>query len=133
MGINTRNTAWHHACKNEVIIERCCTVHSDSYIVVISVYEFLCSFSIKHCYQNITWHKQSGTLPPKYQTNEMTSGKVTTSTLIIPNVTEEDVGKHYCQVWANNIGVRSKKANLYYSGTIYVLNIHIRICMCVVQ
>ena len=46
----------------------------------------------------------------------MTSDGVTTSTLIIPNVTEEDVGKYYCQVWANNIGVRSKTADLYYSG-----------------
>ena len=49
-------------------------------------------------------------------TNEMTSGGVTNSTLIIPNVTEEDVGKYYCQVWTNNIGVRSEKADLYYSG-----------------
>ena len=56
-------------------------------------------------------------LPPKYQTNEMTSGEVTTSTLIIPNVTKQDDDKYYCQVWANNIGVRSEKANLYYSGT----------------
>ena len=46
----------------------------------------------------------------------MTSGEVTTSTLIIPNVTKQDVGKYYCQVWANNVGVRSEKANLYYSG-----------------
>ena len=46
----------------------------------------------------------------------MTSGEVTTSTLIIPNVTEEDVGKYYCQVWANNIGVSSEKAELFYSG-----------------
>ena len=53
----------------------------------------------------------------------MTSDQVATSTLIIPNVTEEDVGKYYCQVWANNIGVRSEKADLYYSGiTMYNCN-----------
>ena len=81
---------------------------------------FTCSV-IGYGYQNITWYKQSGTLPPKYQSNEMTSGEVTTSTLIIPNVTKQDVGKYYCQVWANNVGVRSKKANLYYSGMYCVL------------
>ena len=46
----------------------------------------------------------------------MTSGEATISTLVIPNVTKQDVGKYYCQVWTNNIGTRSKKANLYYSG-----------------
>ena len=79
---------------------------------------FTCSV-IGYGYQNITWYKQSGTLPPKYQTKKMTSDGVITSTLIIPNVTKEDVGEYYCQVWANNVGVRSEKANLYYSG-IYV-------------
>ena len=77
---------------------------------------FTCSV-VGYGYQNITWYKQSSTLPYKYKINEMTSGEVTTSTLVIPNVTEEDVGKYYCQVWANNIGVKSNKANLYYSGT----------------
>ena len=86
---------------------------------------FTCSV-IGYGYQNITWYKQSGTLPHKYMTNEMASSGVTTSTLIIPNVTEEDVGKYYCQMWANNIGVRSKKANLYYSG------MYVRIYMYVV-
>ena len=76
---------------------------------------FTCSV-IGYGYQNITWYKQSGTLPHKYQTNEMTSDGVTTSNLIIPNVTEEDIGKYYCQIWANNIGVRSEAAHLYYSG-----------------
>ena len=51
-------------------------------------------------------------------TNQMTSHEVVTSTLIIPNVTEEDVGKYYCKVLANNIYVESKKADLYYSGII---------------
>ena len=88
---------------------------------------FTCSV-IGYGYQNITWYKKSGTLPPNYQTNKMTSSGVITSTLIIPNVTKEDVGKYYCQVWANNIKVRSKKANLYYSGmyvSIYIIVITI--------
>ena len=74
-----------------------------------------------------TWYKQSDTLPPKYQTNEMTSGEVTISTLIIPNETKQDVGKYYCQVWANDVGVRSKKANLYYSGT-YICTCILGLC-----
>ena len=83
---------------------------------------FTCSV-IGYGYQNITWYKKSGTLPHKHKTNEITSGEVTTSTLIIPNVTEEDVGKYYCQVWANNRGLRSEKADLYYSGMSTILSL----------
>ena len=78
---------------------------------------FTCSVE-GYGYQNITWYKQSGTLPYKHKTNIMRSQgfATSTSTLIIPNVTEEDVGKYYCQVWANDIGVKSKPATLYLSG-----------------
>ena len=76
---------------------------------------FTCSVA-GYGYQSITWYKQSGTLPYKHKTYEVTSGGVTTSTLIIPNVTKEDVGNYYCQVWANNIGVRSIKAKLIHPG-----------------
>ena len=68
-------------------------------------------------YQMITWHKQNDTLPHKHKINEMTSHGIVTSTLIIPNVTEEDVGNYHCQVWAKRIGVKSKKAVLHYGGT----------------
>ena len=50
----------------------------------------------------------------------MISQGVAIDTLIIPNVTEEDVGKYHCQVWANNIGVKSKSATLYLSGTVFM-------------
>ena len=76
---------------------------------------FTCSVN-GYGYQNITWYKQSGILPHKHKTDHITSKGVTTSTLIIPNVTEKDVGKYYCQVWANNIGVKSKASALQYSG-----------------
>ena len=76
---------------------------------------FTCSV-VGYGYQNITWYKQPGILPNKHKISEVTSAGVTTSTLIIPNVTEEDVGKYHCQVWANNIGVRSKLAKLIYPG-----------------
>ena len=55
----------------------------------------------------------------------MTSQGVTTSTLIIPNVTEEDIGKYYCQVWANDIGVKSKPATLYLSGSYNTIAMYI--------
>ena len=76
---------------------------------------FACSVT-GYGYQNITWYKQHGIIPHKHMTNRMTSRGVTTSILIIPNVTEEDVGKYYCQVWANNIGVKSESSVLQYSG-----------------
>ena len=77
---------------------------------------FTCSVS-GYGYQMITWHKQPGTLPHKHKTNEMTSHGIATSILIIPNVTEEDVGNYHCQVWANNFGVKSGKAVLHYAGS----------------
>ena len=73
-------------------------------------------------YQTITWYKEYGTLPHKHKVNRITSNGVVNSTLIIPNVTEQDIGKYYCRVWANNIGVVSKRADLYLSGT--YCNIH---------
>ena len=76
---------------------------------------FTCSVE-GYGYQNITWYKQSGTLPHKHKISETTKQGVVTSTLIIPNVTEEDVGEYNCNVWANGMQVKSEKANLYYSG-----------------
>ena len=67
-------------------------------------------------YQSITWHKQSGSLPYKHKTTEMTSHGIITNTLTIPSVTKEDVGEYYCLVWANNRVVRSKTAHLLYLG-----------------
>ena len=80
---------------------------------------FTCSVE-GYGYQNITWYKQPGKLPDKHIINEMTSHGIVTSTLIIPNVTEEDVGKYYCQVWANDYGVKSNPATLHLLGMIYV-------------
>ena len=55
----------------------------------------------------------------------MTSQGVATGTLIIPNVTEEDVGKYYCQVWANNLGQKSQPATLYLSGIYNIIAMYI--------
>ena len=67
-------------------------------------------------YQNVTWHRESNELPYKHQIKEISSLRIITSTLIVPNVTEEDAGKYYCQARANNIRIQSNQANLYYSG-----------------
>ena len=81
---------------------------------------FTCSVS-GYGYQMITWYKQPGIIPHKHNINqEVTKQGVSTSTLIIPNVTEEDVGEYKCQVWANNMQVNSEKANLFYSGIVMV-------------
>ena len=72
---------------------------------------------------NITWHKESGTLPHKYESSETSSHGVTTSTLTIPNVTEGDIGKYYCLAWANFKGIRSRSATLHYSGMFVVVRL----------
>ena len=81
---------------------------------------FICS-AFGYGYQYITWHKKSGILPYKHKIKEMSSSRIVTSTLIIPNVTEQDVGKYYCQAWTYNFGTQSKQVNLYYSGIIMAI------------
>ena len=76
---------------------------------------FTCS-AYGYGYQRIIWHKASGILPYKHEIKEVSSSRIITSTLTIPNVTEEDVGKYYCQVWTSNLGTQSDPANLFYSG-----------------
>lgn len=77
-------------------------------------------------HQHITWHKKSGQLPYNHKLEQLPLLKIVTSTLIILNVTEQDAGEYYCQVWANHIGSQSKRANLYYSGILIML---IDVCM----
>ena len=80
---------------------------------------FSCS-AYGYGHQHITWHKASGTLPHKHKIRQIPTYTIVTSTLTISNVTEQDVGQYYCQVWANHLGSQSKKANLFYSGIIAV-------------
>ena len=72
-------------------------------------------------YQNITWHREADKLPYNHQIKETSSPRIITTTLIIPNVTEQDVGKYYCQVWANNMRTQSDRATLYYAGNIILV------------
>ena len=78
---------------------------------------FTCSI-YGYGYQNITWHREANKLPYKHQIKEISSLRIITTTLIIPNVTEQDVGKYYCQVWANNMRTQSDRATIYYAGNV---------------
>ena len=76
---------------------------------------FTCSAS-GYGYLNITWYRTSGLLPDKSRTSEVYSPEVTTSTLVIPNVTNDDVGSYYCVVRSNEYGVWSSVAKLFYAS-----------------
>ena len=91
---------------------------------------FTCS-AYGYGHQHIRWHKEHGKLPHRHTIEHTSSSTIVISTLIIANVTEQDVGKYYCQVWANNIGSQSERANLYYSGNYYKLNFQIFSIICI--
>ena len=64
----------------------------------------------------IEW-KRSGSLgvPTKSFHRQISSSKkVITSTLIIPNVTDDDNGSYYCVGWIDMQASKSKSALLYY-------------------
>ena len=106
-----------HTCVHSIVVpSRIVTHPTDTYAAAPFSGVFTCSV-IGYGYQNITWHRQGGKLPHKYKANEVGTNGIVTSTLIIPNVTEEDIGNYYCLVWANNIGLRSNEGHLHYSGT----------------
>ena len=66
---------------------------------------------------NITWYRRGSSLPTKSESTEVSSPTVTTSTLVIPNATSDDVGRYYCVVWAKHIASRSNEATLHFAGT----------------
>ena len=76
---------------------------------------FTCSI-YGYGYQNITWHREANKLPHDHQIKGTSSPRIITTTLIIPNVTEQDVGKYYCQVWTDNMRTQSDRASLYFAG-----------------
>jgi len=51
-------------------------------------------------------------LPGKSVVSHISSPEVTSSTLVIPNVTNDDVGSYYCVVWAGRQAAQSEKARL---------------------
>ena len=82
---------------------------------------FICSI-YGYGYQNVTWHRESSKLPYDHQIREIPSPRIITTILTISNVTEQDAGKYYCQVWANNMRAQSDRANLYYAGNIDIFH-----------
>ena len=77
---------------------------------------FSCSVQA-YGYLTVTWYKNNGThVPGKAYSRLISSTKATTSILIIPNVTINDVGTYYCVVQANRKTAQSLGANLILSG-----------------
>jgi len=80
---------------------------------------FTCSVSA-FGYLNIIWYRNNEvykTVINKSKIIVTSSHNVTTSNLIIVNVTMKDGGVYYCEAWANNRKVsQSGPANLFYTG-----------------
>ena len=82
---------------------------------------FTCSASA-FGHLNIIWYKNNEEYKTVLDKSEITlssSGNVTTSNLIILNVTINDSGDYFCETWANDRATRSNVATLYYAGTCY--------------
>jgi len=67
-------------------------------------------------YLMIKWKRRNKKLPKKFNTMQTSSSEVTTSTLVIPNVTNHDVGNYYCLVKAGKKTNKSKQAKLTFAG-----------------
>ena len=72
----------------------------------------------------IHWHRNGNKPVPKKSYQTITkSVNHTTITLIIPNVTCEDNGIYFCEVWANRMAVRSRHASLSCTSKLRTLHI----------
>ena len=67
-------------------------------------------------YLSIKWERQDITLPNKINSTQVSSSEVTTSTLVIPNVNEDDVGNYHCIVHAGQTLTQSETAKLSLAG-----------------
>ena len=76
---------------------------------------FTCSV---RAYGNLSfnWRKSHSDLPKKHYVEIQSSLNGTTSFLFIPNVTRNDIGEYYCDIWANNKASRSNVVMLQFSG-----------------
>ena len=63
-------------------------------------------------------------LPVKANVSLKTSPEFITSTIVIPNVTIDDVGTYYCLVWGEKKASRSNSAKLLLSG-MYETDLHL--------
>ena len=79
---------------------------------------FTCSAG-GHGLLNIEWYRSNvllEVLPKKSVVSQISTLEVTTSTLVIPNVTNNDVGSYYCVVWAGRQAALSEKVKLDIAG-----------------
>ena len=66
---------------------------------------------------SIEWKKvNSSDIPVKSYHTPLSTEEFTTSTLTIPNVTDDDSGEYYCIGWIGLQASRSKSAMLHYAG-----------------
>ena len=67
----------------------------------------------------VGWKRKNSALPSKSSYSiQLLSSEVTSSKLVIPNVTNEDVGSYYCSVWNSRKGSQSRSAILSFSGLV---------------
>ena len=70
----------------------------------------------------ITWYRNNrNPVPKKAYHILMSSFKMTTSILTIPNVNIQDVGVYYCVAWANRKSAESLVVKLLLAGKVYLL------------
>ena len=81
--------------------------------------QFNCSFQ-PYGYRTITWYRNNHSLPNKAYSTLILSVNVTTSVLIIPNVTSEDVGAYYCEARVKTLILQSLAGNLVLAGKLSV-------------
>ena len=92
---------------------------------------FSCSVQA-YGYLTVTWYRMNNSLPNKAYSTLTLSVGVTTSVLIIPYVTSEDVGRYYCVAWANMLAAQSQAANLLLAGnyiSVVLCNSYIMLCL----
>jgi len=79
---------------------------------------FTCAAS-GYGYMNITWYKNRkvyNAITNKSTMHQTSSLNITTSTLVIYDVTEDDMGVYHCLVWASSKASQSRRAKLLFSG-----------------
>ena len=71
----------------------------------------------------VEWRRKDHELPKKSKisTKVLLPLGITTSTLVISNVTNEDTGHYYCSVWNKGKGAQSNSANLLLAGLFFLL------------
>ena len=82
---------------------------------------FSCSVQAYGYHHTITWYRNNNSLPSKAYSTLTPSVNVTTSVLIIPNVTSEDVGAYYCVALVNIFTLQSLAGNLVLAGKLSVV------------